>query len=61
MQEPQAAGDDPRREERPAETDPARAPGGEDDPMDHRFAADEEVADGGAAGADENRTPGMGS
>jgi hypothetical protein len=60
MQEPQA-GDPARRTERPSETDPAAsAPAGED-AMDHRFAADEEVADGGAAGADEARTPGMGA
>jgi hypothetical protein len=47
----------------PVPTDPAPAAGGRDgdDPMEHRFAADEEVADGGAAGADEARTPGMGA
>jgi hypothetical protein len=30
------------------------------DDMDHRFAADEEISDGGAAGAAESRTPGQG-
>ena len=51
--------DDPKRPERELpETDPAPSTRGDDDPMDHRFAADEEEADG-AAGADEARTPGM--
>jgi hypothetical protein len=41
----------------PSATDAApEAPAG--DPMGHRFAADEEAADG-AAGADEARTSGM--
>jgi hypothetical protein len=59
---PQARPDDEReREPRvdPSATDGApEAPAG--DAMDHRFAADEEVAEG-APGADEARTPGMGS
>lgn len=59
---PQGRGDgEEGREPRvdPSATDPApEAPAG--DAMDHRFAADEEVAEG-APGADEARTPGMGS
>ncbi|WP_217914532.1 hypothetical protein [Miltoncostaea marina] len=50
---------DPRERERELPpTDPAPSAAGDDDPMDHRFAADEEAADG-TAGADEARTPGM--
>jgi len=54
-------GDDRRdraARETPADEAPER-PDEHGDP-DHRFAADEEVADG-AAGADEARTPGMGA
>lgn len=57
---PQARGDEgeaPERRIDPSATDPApEAPAS--DAMGHRFAADEEVADG-PAGADEARTPGM--
>jgi hypothetical protein len=53
----------PRRPEHdvPAEeARPAVREGREEKERDHRFAADEEAADG-AAGAEEARTPGMGS
>ena len=55
----------PRREdeERPRRPPPADRPGGpeaDDDELDHRFAADEEVADD-PAGSEEARTPGQGS
>jgi hypothetical protein len=54
-------------DERPRPTDPAakeqpdeRAGGEPPAPDEHRFAADEEIADD-PAGAKEARTPGMGS
>jgi hypothetical protein len=53
MSEPPRRGDGEGADDpRPAERD--------DDEMDHRFAADEEVAED-PAGAEEARTPGQGS
>lgn len=54
--------DEPAKNSDPAPPDPPRDPpeGSSDEPDEHRFAADEEVADG-SAGAKEARTPGMGS